>query len=304
MCTHRLKLTLIRIRRIGFLIFLGLPVIPLYSETADPVTLFRDGQFDLAKGAFTRALNADPDNPVALYHLGRLTPEGAKSREYFNRLLKSHPGHELADDALFELAEADYAGPSGRIFRAADRYRRLLNEYGSSPLAPLARYRLGCIYVTTQRPDSALSVFQSILDATPRSGIAPHARLGRIEALLTARRIREAQREAGALGAESPPPAVSARLAVLNELLKGRDSAGRVWLRVGVFGVEENLRRTSGRLVRAGFPVREEAARVTGLRVLLVGPFPDRSAAEIQKPRVEKAAGVAHCVIVERDQGM
>ncbi len=72
-------------------------------------------------------------------------------------------------------------------------------------------------------------------------------------------------------------------------------------MRVGVFGSGERLRRTSGRLIRAGFPLRDEAAIVPGLRVLLVGPFPDRAAAEAQKPRVEKEAGVAHCVIVERN---
>ncbi|MDE3258513.1 MAG: tetratricopeptide repeat protein [Gemmatimonadota bacterium] len=288
-------------RRISFFIFLALPAIPLHSDTVDPVALFRDGRFDRAKVAFTRVLNAEPENPVALYYLGRLTPEGAKSRGYFRRLLKSHPRHELADDAQFELAEADYAGPSGRYYRAANRYKRLLDEYGSSPLVPLTRYRLGCVYISTQRPDSALSVFQSIIDASPHAGIAPHARLGRIEALVLARRTREAKREADALVADSPPPAVAARLAVLRELLKGRDSAGRVWVRVGVFGSGDSLRRASGRLVRAGFPVVDEAAKVTGFRVLLVGPFPDRSAAEAQKPRVEKEAGVAHCVVVERD---
>lgn len=301
MYSDRRKLTLIRIRRISFLVFLVLPAIPLHSDTADPVALFRDGRFDRAKVAFSRLLSAEPENPVALYYLGRLTPDGAKSRGYFRRLLKSHPRHELADDALFELAEADYAGPSGRYSRAENRYKRLLNEYGGSPLVPLTRYRLGCVYISTQRPDSALSVFQTIIDASPHTEIAPHARLGRIEALVLARRTGEAEREADALGAGSPPPAVAARLAVLRALLKGRDSAGRIWVRVGVFGSGENLRRVSGRLVRAGFPVRDEAARVTGFRVLLVGPFPDRSAAEAQKPRVEKEAGVAHCVIVERN---
>ena len=298
----RRKLTLIRIRRVSFVIFLCLPAIPLHSDdTADPVALFRDGRFDRAKVAFTQVLNAEPENPVALYYLGRLTPEGAKSRGYFRCLLKSHPRHELADDALFELAEADYAGPSGRYFRAENRYKRLLNEYGSSPLVPLTRFRLGCVYISTQRPDSALSVFQSIIDATPQAAIAPHARLGRIEALVLASRTSQAEQEADALGAGGAPPAVRARLAVLKELLKSRDSAGRIWVRVGVFGSGERLRRTSGRLVRAGFPVRDEAAIVPGLRVLLVGPFPDRAAAEARKPRVEKEAGVAHCVIVERN---
>ncbi len=294
-------MTLIRIRRISFLIFLGLPAISLRSETADPVALFRDGQFDRAKAVFTRALNAEPDNPVALYYLGRLTREGAKSREYFKRLLKSHPGHELADDALFELAEADYAGPSGRYFRAADRYKRLLNEYRSSPLASLSRHRLGCVYLNTRRPDSALVVFQNVLDADPRSEIALHARLGRIEALVMAGRTREAEREAGALAAGRPPPVISTRLAELNERLKGRKPARRIWVRVGVFGVGENLRRLSGRLAQAGLPVREEAAKVAGMRVLLVGPFPDRTSAEMQMPRVKKEAGAAHSAIVERD---
>ena len=292
--------TLTRIWRISFLCFLGLPGIPLHSEPADPVALFRDGQFDRAREAFARRLTAEPDNPETLYYLGRLTLEGAKSREYFVRLLKIHPAHELADDALFELAEADYAGPSGRYFSAENRYRKLLNKFGGSPLAPLARYRLGSVYLMTQRPDSALAEFQTVLDTSPGSGIAPHARLGRIEALVLAARIKEAEREADALSAGRPPLAVVARLAVLKQLLRGQDTAGNFWVRVGVFGNGENLRRISRRLAEAGFPVREEATTVHDLRILMVGPFPDRAAASREKPRVEKEAGVVNCIIVER----
>jgi tetratricopeptide (TPR) repeat protein len=166
MSIDRRTRTLTRIWRISFLCFLAFPGIPLRSEPADPVALFRDGQFDRAREAFARRLSAEPDNPEALYYLGRLTLEGAKSREYFVRLLKTHPGHELADDALFELAEADYAGPSGRYFSAENRYGKLLNEYGGSPLAPLAHYRLGSVYLMTQRPDAALAEFQTVLDAS------------------------------------------------------------------------------------------------------------------------------------------
>jgi hypothetical protein len=291
---------LTRIRRISFLCLLGLPVIPLHSEPADPVTLFRDGRFDRAKEAFARRLSAEPDNPEALYYLGRLTLEEAKSRGYFVRLLKVHPGHKLADDALFELAEGDYAGPSGRYVSAKNRYRQLLNEYRGSPLAPLARYRLGSVYLITQRPDSALAVFQTILDASPGSDIASHARLGRIEVLVLAARNKEAEREADVLSADRPPFPVAARLAVLRELLRGRDTAGKFWVRVGAFGNRENLRRISVRLTGAGFPVREEPTTVPELRILLVGPFPDRAAAAREKPRVEKEAGVVNCTIVER----
>ena len=80
-----------RIWRMSFVCFLGLPGVPLNSEPADPVTLFRNGQFDRAKEEFARRLGAEPDNPEALYYMGRLTMQGAKSREYFVRLLEIHP---------------------------------------------------------------------------------------------------------------------------------------------------------------------------------------------------------------------
>ena len=201
---------------------------------------------------------------------------------------------------MFELAEADYAGPSGRYVSAENRYRQLLNEYSSSPLAPRAYYRLGSVFLMTQRPDSALAAFQRILDASPGSRIAPHARLGRVEALVLAARMREAAREADALSADRPPLVVLERLAVLNKQLRGQDTAGKFWVRVGVFGNGANLRRISGRLAGAGFPVREEATTVPNLRILLVGPFFHRAAAARELPRVEREGGVVNCLIVER----
>ena len=65
----------------------------------DLFALFEAGRFDAAKAAFERRLETRPNDPEALYYLGRLSSSGALSRRFFERLLVVHPKHALADDS-------------------------------------------------------------------------------------------------------------------------------------------------------------------------------------------------------------
>ena len=271
----------------------------LWAE--DPVALFEAGRFDEARTAFFKRLAAQPGDAEALYYLGRLTAEGGKSRGYFARLLAAHPAHALADDALFELAEADYADPAGLYMTARRRYRQLLASYPDSPLAPRALYRIGMTYLVMRQPDSASVALQEALSRFPDSETTPYVRLGIVEAKAQQGDASEALRVAEALLEGDAGPVKAAMLERVAALRKqvGRTSdedrreetqkGGRFWVQVGAFGNRDNLGRLSARLVEAGLQVREEAVGESALRLLLTGPFADREAAEAARKRIETA---------------
>ena len=178
--------------------------IPAVLLQADPFALFEAGRFDAAKAAFERRLETRPNDPEALYYLGRLSSSGALSRRFFERLLVVHSKHALADDALFELAEADYGGGQGLYITARRRYRRLLSSHPESPLAPRAHYRVGLTFLITRKPDSAAVAFRAVLDRFPTSDVRALAHLGIVDANDQGNHREAALREAEALLASDP----------------------------------------------------------------------------------------------------
>ncbi len=171
---------------------------------ADPFALFEAGRYEAARLAFEHRLAVRANDPEALYFLGRLSRSGAESKGFFNKLLATHPDHERADDALFELAEADYGGGQGLYVTARRRYRRLLSSYPDSPLAPRAYYRVGLTFLITHMPDSAALAFRAVLDGFPTSDVRPLAHLGLVDTYLQMNRKEAALREAEALLASDP----------------------------------------------------------------------------------------------------
>ncbi len=280
------------------------------AEQEEPVALFRSGRFDEAREAFAERLSQEPDDPEALYYMGRLAREGAKSRGYFERLLQVHPEHDLAVDALYELAEEDYAGPQGLYLRARRRYEGLLESHPESPLAPRARYRIGLIHLVLRQPDSAAVAFQELLGRSPSSEMAPFARLGVVESYAQMGRRAEALEAAQALLAGGPSP-VAERAQELIESLGGTEPGGpaapepepskpetrRFWVRVGAFRNSKNIRALAGRLVQVGFHVREEAVLRSDLRLLLVGPYSERDGADGAREHILEKEGLRGQVI-------
>jgi tetratricopeptide (TPR) repeat protein len=265
----------------------------------DPASLFRAGRYDEARVAFAERLSQVPDDPEALYYMGRLVREGAKARGYFERLLEVHPDHDLADEALYELAEGDYAGPQGLYLRARRRYERLLESHPESPLAPRARYRIGLIHLVLRHPDSAAVAFQVLLERSPSSEMAPFARLGSAESYAQMGRRAEALEAAQAVLQGGPSP-VAERAQELIESLSGTEpggqavrgpgarkpETGRFWVQVGAFRNVKNIRTLAARLEKAGYRVREEAVPGGDLRLLLVGPYSDRAGADGARERI------------------
>jgi tetratricopeptide (TPR) repeat protein len=276
----------------------------------DAVSLFQDGRFKEARSAFLHRLELSPDDPEALYYLGQLVAEAARSRQFLERLIRVHPGHRLARDAAFDLAEADYAHPAGRYLSARRRYRDFLSAYPDNALAATALYRIGLTYLVVHEPDSAIVAFDETIDRFPESEVAALARLGGIQAQIQRGETGAALRAARTLLADSPGPVEVAIRGLIADLEKqeppvgeaepedGRKPGpGRFWVQVGAFRNVANLQALQSRLEEANYPVRVEERG--DLKVLLTGPYSDQSEAEAAEKRIENDEGLS-CRVVKK----
>ena len=84
----------------------------------DLITLFHTGRVDEAEAGFRRYLSTRPNDPTALYYMGRLTDDVPASTRYLQRVVDEYPGHPMADDALFALCAAAYTDPLGLYLKA------------------------------------------------------------------------------------------------------------------------------------------------------------------------------------------
>ena len=276
----------------------------------DPVALFQAARFKEARSAFLRRLEATPDDPEALYYLGQLVSEAAQSRRFLERLIQRHPAHRLAQDAAFDLAEADYADPAGRYLSARRRYRAFLQAHPESRLVPNALYRIGLTHLVVHEPDSAAMAFDEAVERFPQSDVAPHAKLGRIQAHVQQGETAEALSAARALLTDGAGPMAEAARSLIADLGKRepsvaegdpgdprRTARGRFWVQVGAFRGLVNLQSLSARLMKADFQVSVEERG--DLKVLFVGPYPSRGEAEKAESLIEKEEGL-RCSVKER----
>jgi TolA-binding protein len=131
--------------------------------------------------------------PEALYELGwgfLEQKQTAKARPYFERLIAEYGTHELAADAAFRVAEADFG--AGQFAKAAGRYRLAAAAPAGKELADKAWYKLGWCYREMKDYSHAAEAFLKVENEFPRSDLAPESRLRAGEALLTENRPKEA----------------------------------------------------------------------------------------------------------------
>ena len=140
-----------------------------YAEDllAEGKSLFEAQRYDLAQEKLTVYLNAHPGDPVAMFYLGRIESDGAKSQEYFQRIVDESPQHELADDALAEIAEYYYA--RGYYITAQRYYRQLLQDYPQSNQAGRAQFRIGQTYMAVKKPGPAREALEKLVNEYPTS---------------------------------------------------------------------------------------------------------------------------------------
>lgn len=275
---------------------------------ADGVALFKEGKFGQAREAFEAVLKQQTDDPVALYYLGRLTSEGAKSQFFFQRLIQKHPKHDLADDAFLELAEVKFA--QGLYLTARKQYRQLLQNYPNTDRQGMAHYRVGLTFLAIKQADSALVAFDAALGYADLQAQSL-ARLGRLEALLqkgqTEKVVKEANawlaNGAGSLDSdvreivraispeslpaegvkEAPPSVKSIPVGETKEATK------KFWIQIGIYKQDRYLKHWTKELQKHAF--KTDVDKNKSQKVLYVGPYATRGAALKDKKQIDKLVG-------------
>ncbi len=104
-----------------------------------------------------------PADPDSLYEMGGIQVRHHRDEEAvvtFARLAAEHPGHELADEALWQAAKAAERG--GDYTRARDLFGQLVDEHPRSPMRDQANWSAAFMLYCAGRYREALYMFQRV----------------------------------------------------------------------------------------------------------------------------------------------
>ena len=81
-----------------------------FAATREEIlSLARKGLLDSAFAVCKRALAGDPENAYLLLMMGKLSPDGKESSEYFKKAIKAGGASAEAEESLFRLGQFYYA---------------------------------------------------------------------------------------------------------------------------------------------------------------------------------------------------
>jgi tetratricopeptide (TPR) repeat protein len=103
----------------------------------------------------------DQREPWVLYYRAQLERDADTAIEYYKAIVQIDPKHQLADDALFEVANYHYA--LGRYTTAAKAFQTLGEAFPKSELAEKACYWQAACCLATQQPDAARLIYEQYL---------------------------------------------------------------------------------------------------------------------------------------------
>ena len=161
---------------------------------SEGMAFFEAGEVAKAREKLSAYLSSHPDSPKALFYLGRTETDGARAQEVFRMFLAKYPKNELADDALFQIAQYYYA--RGFYVTARQHLLRLLETYPKSDLGDRALYRLGLTFLATDEFEAARARFMEVMAQHPKSSRIPYAKMGIVDAYFGEARYEEAVRVA------------------------------------------------------------------------------------------------------------
>ena len=121
----------------------------------------RNGELDLANKTFEE-LYRKHLRPDALYRIGGIQVRRNRDKdaiETYERLAAEHPGHSLADDALWQAAKAAERGSD--FMRARGLFSRLANRYPDSPKRDEARWSAAFMLYCAERYRESLHSFKA-----------------------------------------------------------------------------------------------------------------------------------------------
>lgn len=118
----------------------------------------------------TAALGDEYRQAITLFGGGRLDD----ARTAFQRIFDRDPSGDLADNALYWIAETHYA--QGRYNEAIVIYRRIMDEYSQQNKAPDSMLKAGLAYARLGDLDMARRMLQDLTSRYPYSTPAANAR--------------------------------------------------------------------------------------------------------------------------------
>jgi cell division protein FtsN len=142
-----------------------------HAFVRDEITaLARKGLLDSAHALARSALETDPANPFLLLMLGKLSPGGRESSEYFKKAISAAPASPEAEESHFRLGQFHYA--AGKYHLAIPNFRDYLRLFPAGDWKEPAHYWMGnaCLSLAKSRPDrtnyldSGAVWFQRLLD--------------------------------------------------------------------------------------------------------------------------------------------
>ena len=177
---------------------------------SEGLALYEAGEAAKAHEKLTAHLSSHPDSPEALFYLGRTETDGARAQEVFRMFLAKHPRHELADDALFQIAQYYYA--RGFYVTARQHLARLSETYPESDLGDGVLYRLGLTFLATDEFEAARARFTKVMERHPKSSWVPHAKMGMVDAYFGEEQYEKAMRVAVRLLTEEDVDAIKSNV--------------------------------------------------------------------------------------------
>jgi tetratricopeptide (TPR) repeat protein len=138
--------------------------------------LQRAARYDEAEAAFTRVLELDPDSFAALYNLGVTAFQQGREEEAierYERAIELEPQHPLAAATLNNLGTVHL--DRGEIEKAMAHWEEAV---AASPAQFEARYNLAAQYLEQDRIDDAIPLLEQAARLAPNHETL-HTRLGR-----------------------------------------------------------------------------------------------------------------------------
>lgn len=165
-----MKFTKTRLALIFLVVFFGQSQSQSVSDIA---TLIREGQSQRAKQALQRIEDRIPADQ-ALFLKGLLSTTADSAFLFYHQLLDDHPESTYKDDALYRLAQSDYA--QGLYRSAQAKFSEIIKLYPNSPLHQRCEYWIAHCYSATAQVDSAEAHLEKVIDDYRRSDYTEMAR--------------------------------------------------------------------------------------------------------------------------------
>jgi len=153
------------------LLILLYPLISVQGQDyADIIDLIQKGQTHKAKQLLLQIDENQKKTDSFLFLQGSLSTDGDSAITCYEQLMGTYPNSPYSDDALFRLAQLQYA--RGLYLTSQKQFSRLLNEYPHSGLHQQCSYWIGLCYQALGKTDSARIQFQKALENFPTTGLS------------------------------------------------------------------------------------------------------------------------------------